>query len=179
MPAPRPFPYDEGYPPYWRGWPQHMVPAERELFFWYLDRPSTNVNEIWFDVAMDGTPAADSNYPAAAEILDPKWLRVFYGLNARRADAVIHKPDGFAIVELRDHADAQTIGETVIYAAYARDEWQDLDWTHPVIITRAIDDGVARAARAQGITVCVAPADLYDPANVETRYVPTAILKPR
>jgi len=170
----RAFPYEHGFTPDWRGWPPHMVANERSLLFWYLSNVANDITQIWYDVPFDGEDAATAHYPAAAQILSPTMLRTWYTLNARRADAITYDTDKYRILELRDKADAQTLGETLIYQRLAVDEWPELRWDAPAIISRGYAPGTVRAARSMQLVTFTAPPTLYDPANVEVRYVPSA-----
>jgi hypothetical protein len=167
------FPYEAGFPPDWRGWPPHLVPAERELMMWFLTTPAGACESVWYDVRLDGENPRDAQYPAAAQLLDPKWLRAWYTLTARRADAIIERPDPLQIVELRDRAGAQTVGEITLYQHLAQAEWPMLLWGPPIVIARIYDRGVIDTLRAGGAIAITAPANLYDPAKVDTRYLPT------
>ena len=169
----RHFPHDQGFTANWRGWPPHMVPAERELMYWWLSRPTTTVDEIWYDVPLDGEDPRTGTYPAAAEILNPTELRTWYSLTARRADAIARTGPYYTLIELRDTAGPQTLGEILLYQHLATTQHAELQWRTPTIIARNYSNGILTAARAQKIQAINAPSDLYDPAKLETRYTPT------
>lgn len=166
------FPYQHGYAREWRGWPAHMVPAERTLMFWYLMLPSQRVDEVWYDVPLDGEDARSALYPAAADILNPTELRTWYALNARRCDAIARAGDQYTIIELRSSADAQTIGEILIYQRLAEMQHPELQWTRPIVVARQYKSGVIATADAARVQHFTAPFQLFDPQYTPTRYVP-------
>lgn len=168
----RQFPHEPGFSTDWRGWPARMVANERALLYWWISRSTTHVDELWYDVTLDGENPAIAKYPAAGELLNPIELRTWYALNARRADAIARTDQRYRVVELRDHAGAQTIGETLIYNRLARDEWPTLQWDRPLIVARKYASGITRVADQATIHYLIAPSDLYDPVKTAVRYVP-------
>lgn len=169
----RVFPFEHGFSPDWRGWPPHLVPAERRLAYWLISTRAIAADEIWYDIRLDGENPAAAKYPAAAEILNPTELRTWYMLNARRADAIVRAGDQYRVIELRDRAGAQTLGEIILYDRLARAEWPELQWLPAVIASRVYDKGIRESARQLGIVTFCAPTTLYDPSKIETRYVPS------
>lgn len=166
------FPWDEGFRPNWRGSAPHLVPAEQLLMYWYLDTVHPTPDEIWYDVPMDGADPRIAQYTDARQILNPTEMRIWYTLTARRADAIQRAGAEYRVVELRDRAGMQTIGEATSYSQHARAEWPYLNWAAPLVISRIYERGIRDTMSQLGIETLSAPGDLYDPAKIASRYVP-------
>lgn len=174
----RAFPYQAGFDPRWRGSPPHLVPAERLLMFWYLDNQRPQPDEIWYDTPLDGEDPRTAQYPGAAAILDPTELRTWYTLTARRADAIERTGETYRVIELRDRAGMQTLGEAAAYSRLAAAEWPQFTWSAPVVVARIYDNGIRATMRQLGFLALSAPENLYDPAKIDTRYVPSVNEEP-
>ena len=167
------FPHQPGYPRSWRGRPHRLVPAERALLTWWLDHEPMRIDELWFDVPLDGTPAAAGADSHAAQILDPEWLRVWQRQRARRADVIMRSGKMYRVIELRSIADTQTVGEVLIYDQMIRAEHPNLIVMPAIVITQQVRPGVAAAIHQAKFRLVVAPADLYDSALTHNRFLPT------
>jgi hypothetical protein len=147
------FPWQRGYAPTWRGRYARLNQAEQSLMTWYLELRGDLVDQVWYDVRTDGNPE-HLQRPIPFELTDdPAMVRMWWHQNARRIDAVTLEAGSYHIIELREIAGAQTIGELVMYQELARAEWPELPWSNTVLITRNIADPIRATLRAQGITI--------------------------
>lgn len=149
----RTFPYQAGYPPTWRGRAPGLIPAERTLFYLWLDTAPRGVDAVWYGVPMDGRPDDRPLPPPPAALGDPALARAWWTVNARRCDAILRRGTTFAIVEVRSSADAQTIGELQLYRTLSAGEWPALTFTAPELVCLNITDTARHVLEAGGVKI--------------------------
>jgi len=134
-----------------------MVPAEAQLWLSWIHENQADVEQMWFDVRMDGVP--DQLTPPAPQELahDLELLRNWYSQGARRCDAIVLRSGRYTILEIRARADAQTIGELALYDSLSRAEWPQLELTRPELITAEINPTTARILDEKQIPIHLIP----------------------
>jgi hypothetical protein len=93
--------------------------------------------------------------PPPAGVADPAMLKMWRENTSKRIDAVGKKGDVLTIIEVRELATWQTIGQVLGYQTLAELEFTDEHWSRPLILTGAVAPGVEPAIRAQHITLVV------------------------
>jgi len=94
-----------------------------------------------------------------ASVADPAMLRMWRENTSKRMDAVARKGDVLTIIEVRELATWQTIGQVLGYQTLAEREFADEHWSRPMIVTGGIAAGVEPAIHAQHITLIVLPPE--------------------
>lgn len=152
-PRTRRFPIDPGFPPTWRGRPRNVTPEERRLWLTWLDGEGQSFPEIWYDVEIRGSQARNL---ASLQGLPDSTIKLLAGwghLTARRADAIARRRATYRIVEFRIDAKPESLGEIMTYDRLARDQWPELRFRTPILVTTRITDPLARSAELNRIAV--------------------------
>jgi hypothetical protein len=151
------FPHQPGWAPTWRGRVPRLIPTERTLLFAWLDRHGVAIDELWYDVRMDGIPD-DEPEASPDELVDqPALMRNWWLQTARRCDAIARTGAFYTILEMRARADAPTVGELEIYDRLSRTEWPELRFTLPTLICHTINATTRRALELRGMTIHTLP----------------------
>jgi hypothetical protein len=158
--APPVFLHHAGFYPGWRGKPAHMTPAETMLLYWYLETQPHKIEELWYDVAMDGIPGEAGTQLHTPFGTPGKFSRMWQRLTSKRADAIARIGNQYQILEMRANAKAQTLGELHQYQLLAQGEWPELTWLPILLITQSIDYATLSAIQSAGFTYSVAPDTL-------------------
>lgn len=149
------FPHCAGLSPAWRGKPHHMTGPEMVLMYAWLDTSPRGLKRIWYDVAMDGVPAAVTAAGNPPTDDDGKYQRMWQRLNAKRCDAILDWGLDYQIVELRPRVVPQTIGELHQYRYLSAAEWPNLMFRRPMLITSIIDYMLRATVNASDIELVV------------------------
>lgn len=153
------FPYQPGYASDWAGRPQRLVIEERWLWQWWRKRYGHAFDEFWFDQPMDGVQPMDKVFTSAMQFLDPTYQRVYYAVNAKRADVIARVGEFYTIIELRKDIGPQTLGEVKMYDELARLEWPQLHWTPAIVVGRVVDQTLRKVFDQEGIRVFLSSED--------------------
>lgn len=153
----RAFPDAPGLPSTWDGRPRGMVPRERELWRRLVDKRGRELDEWWFDVPLHESPRQTARANRRGASLDANMDRMWAHLTARRADAIARSGKLFRVVELRALADAQSLGEVIIYDSLARENWPTLWWGRPLLVTAKLAPNLATGIKSGHIELAVFP----------------------
>jgi hypothetical protein len=140
-----------------------MTPAETTLLYWWLDQDPLDIQEIWFDVAMDGIPGEAGTQLHTPFGTPGKFSRMWQRLTSKRADAIARIGSKYQVLEMRAIAKAQTIGELHQYQTLAQAEWPDLSWLPPFLITQNADYATLAGLKTGGFAFAIAPQTLVLP----------------
>ena len=151
------FPHQQGYPGAWRGKFARLTPIESDLMRWYLAQHAEDILEVWYDVRADGDPATIETDDLSHLTNDPAIRRMWQQQTAKRLDAITLEREGYRVVELRQRAAQETVGEVTTYNQISRAEWPDLAWLNPRIVTLQVDPIIRRTLEAIGFDVVIAP----------------------
>ena len=154
------FPHQNGYPGAWRGKFARLTPIEADLMRWYLTLHADDVIECWYDVRADGDPATDDSAGLAEFSANPAMHRMWYHQTAKRLDAITLERDGYRLIELRQRAGQQTVGELTTYDTISRSEWPTLTWLPARLVTLSVDPIIRRTLASLGFDVVIAPPSI-------------------
>lgn len=157
------FPHESGYAGSWRGRYPGLIPGEQTLITRWLDNLGRDVEQIWYNIRMDGAPGRTAAEDATTDESAASMARLYYTLTARRADAIALRASRYQIIEARAAADAQTIGEVVMYNLLARTEWPELMWGNAIVITSRCAPTVRSVFAAQNISLIIDEDAAVDP----------------
>lgn len=138
------FPYQEGYPSTWRGRYPGLIEGESILLTRYLDGPGQDIEQLWYNVRMDGVPGRSTAEEAPNDSEGAMLDRIDFMLTARRADALALRAGVYQIIELRALAEAQTIGELITYRSLAMSEWPTLPWGNAILVASSCSPIITR-----------------------------------
>jgi hypothetical protein len=92
-----------------------------------------------------------------AHVVDPGMRKMWIENNAKRMDAVGRRGEVLTILEVRDVASWQTLGQVLGYQTLAELHYPAEQWTRPVIVAGGVHAGVEPAIRAQGVGLVLVP----------------------
>ncbi len=124
----------------------------------YLISPAALYERYAYDVLIDIVEAP-------AEITDPAMRRMWRENRGKRIDAVGRKADVLTVLEVRELATWQTLGQVLGYQTLVELHFPLEIWSRPMIICGAIAAGVEPAVRAQHVELIVVPAPAPVPAT--------------
>ena len=123
----------------------------------YLVSPHALFDAYAYDVMIEVVS------PPASEI-DPRIRKMWVENNAKRMDAVGRRGDVLTILEVRDVASWQTLGQVLGYQVLAELHYPGERWSRPMIVAGGVHAGVEPAIRAQGVGLIVVPLPALAPA---------------
>lgn len=89
---------------------------------------------------------------------DELWVqRMWKSLTQHRADALGRRGRDVDVVEVKHYAAIQAVTQVRLYTMLAKDELEDVDAVHPVIVCRSCTGAVQTAMRELGGRVVIVP----------------------
>jgi len=104
-----------------------------------------------------------------ASVTDASMRKMWVENNAKRIDAVGRRGGVYTILEIRDIATWQTLGQVLGYQELARLHFPGDTWSPPVIIAGDVAAGLRPVLAAQGVALVLAPAPASSPAVAPAR----------
>ena len=139
---------DTWYPPSWRGRPASMPWSDWQIWQRWIVSELALYERYAYDVLLDVAPVPST-------VIDPAMRRMWRENTAKRIDAVGRRGDASTIIEVRELATWQTIGQVLGYQTLAELQYSEELWTRPLIVTGGVALGVEPAIRAQHITLAL------------------------
>ncbi|HEX9439652.1 MAG TPA: hypothetical protein VF909_08220 [Roseiflexaceae bacterium] len=146
------------YPPTWRGRPPSMPWTDWQVWQRYLISPHALYERYAYDALL---PVQSP----PASVTDPAMRKMWLENTGKRIDAIGRIGDAYTILEVRELATWQTLGQVLGYQTLAELHFPGDIWTRPVIVADAIAAGVEPAIRAQGVGLVLVPAPELAPAT--------------
>ncbi len=134
------------YEPTWSGAPPHMAPFDLPLWTRYHRAHANEWTAVYYDVALGEGATFPEKFPLVQE---PMWRRI----TKQRADAVILKPTGWTIVEVRPAAGPAALGALLSYVALWQADPPDSQPLAWLLITDVDNADLLRAAATLNVPI--------------------------
>lgn len=123
---------------------RHMMPEDHSTWTAFIESKILDLREVWYDVHV--------GRPMSVPLGSPEYMvNVVSGISRKRIDVVARSGRKFYIIEVKPHANMESIGQVVTYKRLYEKEFKCEGPLEAIVVSKTCDADIVQVAESLGV----------------------------